>query len=131
MKVKVIVLSLLGLSLILGCKEVTTKDGDVIICTTEYVPALSIDVFDKETGLPNACGVTVVVQDGDYIEEISNEAGNNCQEDFTFKAAGERAGTYDITVSKEGYIDWVHYDTEVTENICHVNTISVQAYLEK
>lgn len=131
MNSKIIKLSLLGLFFLVGCNEETTKDGDVIACTEEFVPALRVDVFDKETGFPNGCGVTVTVQDGDFIEELSNETGNNCEEDFIFSVAGEREGKYDITVIKEGYVDWIQYDTVVTSNICHVNTISVQVYMDK
>lgn len=131
MNSKIINLSFLGLFTLVGCNEKTTNDGDVVICTAEFVPALRIDIFDKETGFPNACGVTVTVQDGDFIEELINETGNNCNEDFTFSMAGEREGKYDITVIKEGYMDWIQYNTVVTSNICHVNTISVQAYMDK
>ena len=131
MNSKLIKLSLFGLLVLVGCEEKTTKDGDIVLCSTQYVPALRVDVFDIETGHPNACGATVTVQDGDFVEELSNEAGVNCNEGFTFSLAGEREGNYDITVIKEGYIDWVQYDTVVTSNVCHVNTISVQAYMDK
>jgi hypothetical protein len=131
MNSKIIKLSLLGLFFLVGCDEKTTEDGDVYICTAEWVPALRIDVYDKEAGVPNACGATITIQDGDFVEELSNKNGDNCKEGFTFSMAGERKGKYDITVIKEGYIDWVQYDTVVTSNLCHVNTITVQAYLDK
>ncbi|MDP5214568.1 hypothetical protein ORJ66_16060 [Pseudoalteromonas tunicata] len=131
MNSKLVMLSLLGLFALVGCNEKTTEDGDIVFCTAVYVPALRVDVFDKETGFPNACGVTVTVQDGDFTEELSNESGDSCNEDFTFSIAGEREGKYDITVIKDGYVDWIQYDTVVTSNICHVNTITVQAYMDK
>ncbi|MBL4765623.1 MAG: hypothetical protein JKX67_10165 [Colwellia sp.] len=131
MNSNIIKLSLLALFILTGCDEKTTEDGDVVVCTAEFVPALRVDVFDKETGFSNACGVTITIHDGDFIEELSNKTGDNCKEDFTFSMAGEREGKYDITVIKEDYIDWVQYDTVVTSNICHVNTITVQAYLNK
>ncbi|PKG81916.1 hypothetical protein CXF85_15375 [Colwellia sp. 75C3] len=131
MNLRIVKLSLLSLIALAGCEEKTTNDGDVIACTEEFSPALRINVFDKETGFPNACGATVKVQDGDFVEELTNEAGESCTENFTFSVAGERKGTYDITVIKEDHINWVQYDTVVTANICHVNTISVQAYMDK
>ena len=116
---------------LLGCNEKTTSDGDVIFCTANVVPAIRVDVFDQETGLASACGATVILKDGIYSEEVELEQGDGCDETFTFSGADERAGTYDITVIKDGYIDWYQYDVTVSSNLCHVNTVSVQAYLEK
>lgn len=131
MNSKLVTSSLFVLVAFSGCNEKTTEDGDVVICTPVIIPALKIEVLDKDTGLANACGATVIVQDGDFIEELSNVAGDDCNEGFTFTAADERPGQYDITVSKDGYTDWNQYDVVVSSNVCHVNTITVQAYLEK
>jgi len=127
----IIKLVLISSLLIIGCDEKKTADGDVIVCTASIEPAIRINVFDKETGFQNACGVTVKLQDGDFIEELSNPASDSCKDDLTFSLADEREGKYDITIIKEGYVDWYQYDISVSSNLCHVNTISIQAYLEK
>ena len=133
MNFKIISLSFLGLLALAGCYEKTTKDGDKINCSAVSIPALIIEVFDKETGLPLVCGVTVSVQDGDFMQEQSMKSGDDCVLNISdpFSLAFEREGKYDITVIKEGYIDWYQYDTVVSSNICHVNTIKVQAYIDK
>ena len=115
----------------IACNAEITSEGDFIACTTVFAPALKVDVFDKNTGFPGACGVTVMLKDGDFFEKLTHAAADVCDESFTFSGAGEREGTYDITVTKEGYVDWYQYDVAVSSNLCHVNTVSLQAYLEK
>jgi hypothetical protein len=119
-----------GFSL-LGCDEKTTSEGDTIVCTAVIAPALQVSVFDKETGFPNACGATVIFEDGDFYEEHIYEQNESCNESYTFSGADEREGIYNVTVKKEGYMEWQQFDVEVSSNLCHVNTISLQAYLEK
>ncbi len=114
-----------------GCNVRFTAGGEQIICTSEYVPAIKVEVFDAETGYPAACGAVVTLRDGNFEERISNREGPDCDERFVFSGAGERPGVYDIQVVKDGYLAWYKYDVVVSENLCHVNTITVQAYLEK
>ena len=133
MNLKLIILPFLGWVALVGCNEQTTEDGGPINCTADSVPALVIDVYDKETGLALLCGVTVSIRDGDFTQEQSMGEGDDCITNVAdpFSLAFEREGQYDITVIKEGYVDWVQYDIVVTSNICHVNTIRVQAYMDK
>jgi hypothetical protein len=42
-------------------------------------------------------------------------------------AARERVGTYSVVVSKPGYQDFIATNLVVTANICHVNTVSIDA----
>ncbi len=122
---------IVGLTLLTaGCREEVSSEGEAVVCTTEYVPAISVRVFDKETGAAIACGVTVLLVDGNFSEELIID-DNQCDDYFTFTGAGERSGNYDVSVTKEGYTEWMQYDVEVSSNLCHVNTKSLQAYLEK
>ena len=114
-----------------GCKEKTTDDGEVVVCTASVDPGIRIEAIDKETGVAMSCGATALLQDGDYSEELENPAGTDCFDTQMLVGAYERSGTYDIKVSKEGYIDWFVNGVEVSSNVCHVNTITLQAYLEK
>lgn len=122
-------MSFLALS---GCNEESTDEGEAIFCTEEMVPSLRVEVFDKETGFPNACGSTLwVIRSGGDFTQITNEAGDNCLNTFTFEAAFEEEGIFDLYITKEGYMDWHHYAVNVSSNVCHVNTVTLQAYLEK
>jgi hypothetical protein len=120
-----------NLLLLAGCYEKTTSDGETIVCDTAALPAIVVDVFDRETGFANACGATVMIEDGDFIEQLDNPLGDECDESFSFNGAHERDGIYNITVTKEGYQQWQQFDVVVSEGLCHVNTISLQAYMER
>ena len=124
-------LCILSFPILTGCNEKTTSDGDIIACTEEFVPGIRVNVFDKETGFPSACGAKLIIyyEDG-TVEEMINYT-NDCEEDFTFAGAYENEGVYDIKITKEGYMDWNQLDVQVTANLCHVNTITLQAYIEK
>ena len=133
MNSKLIILPFLGWFTLVGCNVQTTKDGEGFDCGAIETPALVIDVYDKETGLALLCGVTVSIRDGDFTQEQSMGEGEDCVTNIAdaFSLARDREGQYDITVMKEGYVDWVQYDTVVSSNICTVNTIRVQAYMDK
>ena len=124
-------LLLVSLLSLLGCNEAITSDGKAVVCTAQFVYGLQIKVFDQETGYPNACGSDVTIQDGSYLEELNYSPSNDCDEDYVFLAAGERAGNYTITVNKDGYQQWQRDNIELTANVCHVNPITVEVYLEK
>ena len=49
-------LCILSFPILTGCNEKTISDGDVITCTEEFSPGVRVNVFDKETGFPSACG---------------------------------------------------------------------------
>ena len=114
-----------------ACKEETTSDGDTIVCTASIDPAIRIQVLDKETGFAISCGAKAVISEGDFSEEVENPAGENCNDSQMLIGADERSGTYDLMVSKEGYLDWYATNIQVSANLCHVNTVTVQAYMEK
>ena len=114
-----------------GCREETTSEGENITCTLVAIYALKIEVFDQETGSAISCGASALIQDIDYEEEVVNKSGSSCKITLSLVGALERDGTYTVTVSKEGYNEWTQSDIVVTKNICHVNPITLQAYLSK
>ena len=98
------------------------------ICSDEYVYGLEIIVVDAGTGGPAALGAIAVVSDGDYIENALCEDRGPLG--VAALAAGERAGTYDITIDAEGYLEWSRDNVRVTEDRCHVKTVRIIAELE-
>jgi len=120
---------LLVLFLVAFCFACSGDDDAVIQesvqCTEEFVFGLSVEVRDAATGgiIPN--GVTVIAQDGDYTETL----------DFIFDThvgAGERAGTYTLTASKDGFTTKTAGPVTVRmdEDMCHVITQNVTIELE-
>ena len=61
--------------------------------------------------------------DGDFSEDMESFSNS-------LVGAGERAGTYDATVTATGYAAWTSEDIFVTEDECHVIPVSISAELD-
>ncbi|MBC8883607.1 carboxypeptidase regulatory-like domain-containing protein [Flavobacterium piscinae] len=95
----------------------TCEEDDEIYCTQEAKAGLNITVKDAVTGDFLSSGVTVIAQDGSYTETLEQFPN---EEVPVFIGAWERAGTYIVTVSKEGYQTFTTEPIVVTADICHV-----------
>ena len=83
----------------------------------ELLSGLSIQVLSTDPNF-TVDGVTVVATDGSYSETLMNYPENG---DNYFYGASERAGSYTITVTKEGYITYESPSPiEVRADECHV-----------
>lgn len=116
-------------------EEISPEDQGVE-CTAHVESGLWFELFDKETGERLHCDATITIEDGDYIEKLIDcKGGSSGAGDGDFISAvgttAERAGIYNITIEKEGYQNWYQSNVEVSEGICHVNQVQIQAYLEK
>lgn len=89
------------------------NDDDQIFCTLEFVHGLNVTVLDSQTNQPLVDGVVVKATDGSYQEFLSGLEN-------LFIGAGERAGTYTITVTKTGYQTYTSAPIRVTADVCHV-----------
>ena len=103
-----------------GCGN--SPDGP-IACTEEFRFGITIEVRDGATGEPAAVGARGTLTEGDYMENMQVFG------DDTMLGAGERAGTYDVRITKGGYEDWTASRVTVTADECHVRTVSLQANL--
>ncbi len=81
--------------------------------------------------MPISCGAVASISDGDFFETLDNPDSPDCFDTVQLIGASERAGMYQIEVMKPGYSVWRRQDVEVSANLCHVNTVDLQAYLEK
>lgn len=91
-----------------GC--VPVNDG--VVCTAVFVYGVNVTVAD-ENGNP-VSGATLTLTDGDYTEVMEEfEPG-------TYVGAGERAGTYSLTVEAEGFESTIIEGIAVDEDECHV-----------
>jgi len=90
--------------------------ADDVNCTEEARAGLMVLVKDAISGVELTEGVTVTATDGSYVEELTNfpEFSNE------FTGAYERAGTYILTVTKEGYVTHTSEPIVVGEDECHV-----------
>ena len=99
-------------------------------CTHEFRPGVNVFVKDSLTNAGVASGASLVVREGSFKDSVAFPSGRPDLNDYNLAAAGERAGTYQITVSKPGYATWVQSNVRVTKNVCHVNTVTLTALLQ-
>lgn len=121
---------LIPISLLLLLTSCDESDSSVV-CSTIALPALTIEIIDKESGAAISCGAKVTVEDSNFSEQLVNDVAENCDDTLIHHAAYEREGIYDVHVSKTGYLDWSKYNITVTSDLCNVATVAVQVLLEK
>ncbi len=109
-----------------ACNNDDDQTQDPVFCTEELRAGLEVTVKDGIAGEFLTEGVTVVAIDNEYKETLENFTGAN-----NFIGAFERAGTYIITVSKNGYNDKTSEPIVVDEDICHVITESLEVVLQR
>ncbi len=99
-----------------GCR---TPFTDGVACTDILVPGISVAASDSITGAPLS-GAVAVARDGAYVDSTTQLG----------MIAGERSGTYTVTVRKTGYAPWVRNGVTVTRDECHVKTVFLSAKLQ-
>lgn len=102
-----------------GCGDSTGP----IACTEEFRYGITIEVRDGATGAGAAVGAQGTLTEGAYVEELMVFG------DDAMLGAGERAGTYDVLITKPGFEDWTASRVTVTADECHVRTVALQANL--
>jgi len=96
-----------------------------IFCTEEYRAGINVEVVDAVSGSGLADGATLTIREGDYVESWTDAFGGT-----TLSGAWERAGTYDVTVARDGYHTWIRTGVVVTEDECHVQAVALRAELQ-
>lgn len=85
-------------------------------CTAEARAGLNVSVSLNGDSNSNYDGVSVTARDGNYIADLLQAIPNSPQ----FSGVYERAGTYTVTVSKEGFQTYTSNPITVTSDRCHV-----------
>jgi hypothetical protein len=96
-------------------------------CTTDFRYGVVVEVRDSVTGAHAADGARLVVRDGTYADTSDQLPFT---EPLTLQAAGERSGTYTLTVEKSNYQDWTRTGVRVREDQCHVIPVRLAARLQ-
>lgn len=92
------------------------------VCTALYAYGLSVTALAASTGDSLPVTPSGSVRDGSYSDTMT-VLGNRLM------GAGERAGTYDITVTAPGYAPWDTTGIVVTADECHVRGVHLTAAL--
>jgi hypothetical protein len=110
------------LGLVSACRRPTSPGP---ICTMIFVYGLAVEIRDAVTGAGIAAGAVAVAREGSYSETLEHGPVDS----VSVHGAGERAGTYTITVSRPGYVAWTSPPIKVTADQCHVQPVLVKARL--
>lgn len=114
MKTKILFLFLSVLiTLMSSCK--TCGNDDDIFCTEVFVYGLSVTLKDANTGAIITEDVTISAIDGSYEETLMRIESSN-----SFLGAGERAGTYTLTIESPNYQNFTSESITVFADECHV-----------
>jgi hypothetical protein len=98
-----------------------------IDCTLDIRPALRVEVQDSITSAPAGQGARIIAKDGVYADTVEVDGPF----DGPYRLADERSGIYTLTVEQEGYRLWSRSGIRVTDNECHVETVSIVARLQR
>ncbi len=93
----------------------SNDDDGGINCTLEHVYGLNITLKNIETEEIITENITVIATDTNYEEELMVSPENT-----TFVGAGERAGTYIITVNSNDFETFISEPIILTSDECHV-----------
>lgn len=92
-------------------------------CTEQAVAGVSVMVIDAITNQP-ITDATLTLTAGDYTETL--QAGTN----GWYGGAAERADTYNLSITAEGYSTVHVEDITVTQGVCHVNPVDLHVELQ-
>jgi hypothetical protein len=103
-----------------------------IACTEEVTPAIEAEVRNAETGAPEAEGAVAVATDGAYADTLDAAKSEEYRGELvliSLAGAGERPGTYDVVVEKQGFTTWTRTGVEPDVGECGVQTETLEAEL--
>lgn len=106
-------------------------DSPPVYCTDNFVWGLQVEVQDSVASAPSASGAQLIARDGAYADTASYPPSRPDLDNLPLVAAGERAGTYTVTVTKAGFIDWERSNVVVTADECHVQPVALTARLRR
>jgi hypothetical protein len=110
-----------------GCSS-STPTG--VACTAIYVYGISLEVQNALTGARITDSAAVQVTDGSYVESYNYLGPASQPYSGVLSAAGERAGTYSISIRKNGFAPYDTTGIKVTRDLCHVHPVEVIANLQ-
>ena len=99
------------------------------VCTADFRFGINVTVVDSVTNTAPA-SATLIARSGAYVDSVGPV---QAQPSFgiVLPTAGERAGTYDLTVRSTGYRDWTKTGVTVTKGVCHVDQQAFTARLQR
>lgn len=117
------------LQLLAACAAVAAVScggsGPSQVCTDELRAVIQVDVIDSITGKPAAAGTTVILSGTAQDSITVPSTADTVLTAHIWYENIVKVGTYSVTVSKAGYIQWVRSGIRVRADACHVTTHEV------
>ena len=110
-----------------ACTEAPTFPGDPRVCTAVAVQSLNVTVLDGASG-QRVCDATVVASEGAFRETLRSFGP---EADCVYAGPTERAGVYEVSVSKAGYQTAGMSNVRVGEDECHVIPVKLTISLSR
>jgi len=123
MRLSLSVICAIGLGLA-GC----ASPVEPVVCTTIAVQAITLTVVDGVSG-QRLCDATVTVVDGSFSQVLPPFPGS--APDCTYSGPTERAGTYEVRVSRAGYQPATASPVRVSADECHVIPVRLTVTLNR
>lgn len=108
----------LGLALAVAACDSATS----VACTDQFVYGITVEVTSQADASPVTAGLAGTLTDGAYTEEMQRFEN-------VLEGAGERAGTYTLTITAEGFQPLQQAGLVVEQGECHVIPRSLGARL--
>jgi hypothetical protein len=121
---------LFGGAMLTGCDRTVTASADVF-CFTSVEPALVVVIRDSVTSEPLAGGAAGVARDGAYQDSLRPSAFTAMGLMVARSGADERPGNYRVSIEHPGYRPWSSGVVSVKRNVCHVETVTLHARLQR
>ena len=100
---------------------------DPVVCTAVAVDAIVVTVVDDTSG-QRLCDATVTAVEGSFSQELrAFPAGAEC----TYSGPTERAGVYEVRVTKAGYAASTTSNVRVSRDECHVIPVRLTVSLRR
>lgn len=113
-------------AIVLGCESST---GD---CLLEGFPAVRANITDSITGRPLAYRSSLIIREGAYVDSVPFSSTVADSGTLLFIDAGiSRAGTYNVTVRREGSRVWTRDGVRASrEDGCSLKTAELNVRLQ-
>jgi hypothetical protein len=109
-----------------GCTASPSSPGGVV-CTAQFVYGLAVTVKDAATN-QLVCDAQVTAVSGAYRETLITFGPPDA---CSYAGAGERAGVYDVSASKTGYMPVLRTGVRVDADVCHVIPVRINIELSR
>lgn len=96
--------------------------AEPVLCTLEARPGIEIEVRDAFTGEAAAAGAVGIATENAFADTLRGVP-------LVLTGLYERAGTYEVLITKAGYNAWRVSGVKIERDECHVMTVRLKARL--